>query len=92
MNYINHTLTHRYQVYCLRDFKHPQKFDPNKHQATDPNRFVSNGVEMINICEKKCRMKFGTALKYDPSSENNLTEGMPHQISGCVKFDGNQQF
>ena len=33
-------------------------------------------------------MKFGIALKYDPSSENNLTA---HQISGCVKFDGNQQ-
>ena len=52
VNYINHTLTHRCQPYFLRDFKCPQIFDPNKHEATDPNRFVSNSVEIISICEK----------------------------------------
>lgn len=52
VNYINHTLTHIYQAYYVRVFKHPQTFDPNKHKATDPNIFVSKGVEMIRICEK----------------------------------------
>ena len=91
VNYINHTLTHRCQSYCLIEYKHPQLFDPTIYSATDPNRFVSNGIEMISICEKKCRMKFGIALKFDPSGENNLTEGMPHQMAGTIKFDGNQQ-
>lgn len=41
---------------------------------------------------KKYKTKFGIAfLKYDSSGENNLTECMPHQISGCVQFDGNQR-
>ena len=52
VNYINHTLPHRCQAYCLRNFKHTQFFDPNKHEATDSSRFISNGVEMISICEK----------------------------------------
>ena len=91
VNYSNHTLTHRCQAYCLRDCKHPHIFDPKKHEATEPNRFFSKGIEMISIYEKKCRMKFGIALKFDPSGKNNLTEGMPYQMSGRVQFDSNRQ-
>ena len=36
-------------------------------------------------------MKFGTAKKYDPTGEGNLTEGIPPQIRGKVVCDGNQQ-
>ena len=36
-------------------------------------------------------MNFGITLKCDPSGESNLIEGMPHQMSEGVKFDGNQK-
>ena len=66
-------------------------FDPNKHKDEDPNRFLFKDIEMVSVMEKKCRIKFRIALKYDPSGEKNITEGMSHQIKGEVKFDGNRQ-
>ena len=36
-------------------------------------------------------MKFGTAKKYDPTGEGNLTEGILPQTKGKVICDGNQQ-
>ena len=45
---------------------------------------------MTSVCDKKCRIKFETALKFDPSQEKQITQGMPHQMAGGVKFYGNQ--
>ena len=36
-------------------------------------------------------MKFGIALKYDPSGENNVNEGIRPQKTGIFILDGNQQ-
>ena len=64
-------------------------FYPTKHREDDTNRFTANTHQMINIVEYRCRMKFGTANKYDPTGEGNLTEGIPPQTKGKVICDGN---
>ena len=65
-------------------------FDSSKHGEDDPNKFTANNRQMINIVEYRCRMKFGTANKYDPTGEGNLTEGILPQTKGTFICDGNQ--
>ena len=65
-------------------------FDHEQYKEDKNNRCVSQGYQMINVVEKKCRMKYGRSLNYNPSVEHNLTESMHHQLNDKVKFDGNQ--
>ena len=46
---------------------------------------------MVSSSKNECMMKFGIALKFDSSSEKNLTAGIKKQTIGSVEFDGNQQ-
>ena len=52
---------------------------------------MPRGKQMMNDINQECRMRFGRALKYDPSGETNFTEGIEPHNTGCVVIDGNQQ-
>ena len=46
-----------------------------------------NDIQMVNLTMKECRQRFGRALKYDPSGENNYTWGMKPITSPMIQFD-----
>ena len=91
VNTVNHALTHKCIGYCLKERKSTVIFYPTKHREDDPNRFKANTRQIINIVKYRCRIKFGTAKKHDPTGEDNLTEGILPQAKGKVICDGNQQ-
>ena len=77
-------------VYCLKETKTPLLFDLLRDKDYDKNRFVSDGRQMINVAHQKYRTSFGTALKYDPSGEDNFPEGIAPQKTEYFILDGKQ--
>ena len=80
-------------AHCLKEQYVSQKFDLTLHGDVSKNdKFTSDsGDVMVKSTIKECRMRFGRALKFDSSGENNITRGIPpRQISG-IEFDKNGQ-
>ena len=46
---------------------------------------------IVSIYVKECRMKFGRALKFDNSGEDNYTHGIQPSANPQLQFDGNGQ-
>ena len=46
----------------------------------------SNGVHMVNVIQKEC---LGQPLEFNHSRENNLTRGIPMQLTPKLEFDAN---
>ena len=93
VNISNQCRTHRCSNYCLREIAHSVIYNANIHQNIPDNRRfnATNGVAMIRQIVKECRMKFGDALLFDHSGENNLTRGIAPLNSCEIKFDKNHQ-
>ena len=85
VNVFNHVGTHKCSAYCLKEKYVSQKFDPTLHgDVSENDKFTSDsGDVMVKSTIKECRMRFGRALKFDSSGENNITRGIPpRRISG----------
>ena len=93
VNIDNHARTHKCSGYCLKSKTFRQKFDPNKHlDIKKEDKYTNkNGDEMVKTVIQECRMRFGQALKYDPSGEKNITRGIPKQMNPAIVFDNNGQ-
>ena len=66
VDYINQFLIYRCQYCCLRDTNIPVIFYSTQDQDDNPNTSRSEGREMIIIVQRKYRMNYGLALRYDP--------------------------
>ncbi len=93
LNMMNHCGTHRCSGYCLQEKPFYVNYDPTIHTDTAPeDRIVTlDGTEKVRIKVHECRHRFGKALKFDSSGENNLTRGIPPQMHPCITFDKNGQ-
>lgn len=92
-NITNHCGTHKCSGYCLREKSFTVKYDAAIHADAKPEDrfFASDGVERVTIRISECRHRFGRALKYDSSGENNLTRGIAPQMNPSLNFDKNGQ-
>jgi PIF1 helicase. len=93
VNITNHCGTHKCSEYCIkvaRTINEP--YDASKHDDDQrKSSFVNReGIEMIPIHIKECRMHFGAPLEKDFSGENNITGGIPFSAHGRIEFDKNQ--
>ena len=93
INMTNQCRTHKCSNYCLVEKIVLMRYDPIvNHNVDDKDRYVlANGVEMYKHRIKECRMKFGRALNFDHSGENNITRGIPPIDIPHLMFDKNQQ-
>ena len=53
--------------------------NPIKHSnLTEATKFIgADNVQMVNVIEKECRMRFGKPLLFDNYDKYNLTRGIP---------------
>ena len=67
----------------------------NEEQHTGPEKDLlwedDNGKKKVNVPIKDCKMDYGMKQKFDPSGENNLTEGMTRNERTELTKDGNSQ-
>ena len=74
-NITNYDGTHRCGDYCLRGVRMSYRFDHIKHSnLPEDTKFMgADNVQMVNLIEKECRMRFFKPLLFDNSGEYNST-------------------
>jgi hypothetical protein len=92
VNITNHCGVHKCSDYCLKTIFINERYNPDKYKNVDKDKvFIgADGVEMVKIAVKQCRMHFGTPLSTDFSGEKNITGGIPFTAEGSIDFDKNQ--